>query len=142
MAVVVEILREPSDTAVQDLNHILPQMSHEGRLMTYEYLQKLLAASGVLAVCRDEGRIIGCAYLAIEVIPTKIKGWIEDVVVDEDYRGQGLAKKMLQLLVAEARDAGCMHVNLTSRPGRGSAQHLYGALGFGLRSTTVWRANL
>lgn len=138
----IEILHEATDGAVRDFNQILPQMSDHGKAMTYEYLQRLLAAPGALVVARDGERIVGCAYLAIEVIPTKVKGWIEDVVVDEAYRGHGLAKQMLQRLIGEARDAGCMHVNLTSRPGRDSAQHLYGALGFSLRNTNVWRAEL
>ncbi len=142
MAIAIEILRVPSDNAVLDLNQLLPQMSEHGKVMTFDYLGDLLAAPGVLAVAKDGDQIVGCAYLAIEKIPTKIKGWIEDVVVDERYRGQGLAKRLLQLLLDAARGAGCMHVNLTSRPERGAAQHLYGQLGFAQRSTRVWRANL
>lgn len=142
MVVTIEMLVEASEQAVADLNVILPQMSHEGRKLTLAHLERLLAAEGALFVARDDMRIVGCAYLSIEVIPTKVKGWIEDVVVDQAYRGQGIARRLLAAAIARARHAGCMHVNMTSRVDRDAAHALYSSLGFSQRASLIWRLPL
>jgi ribosomal protein S18 acetylase RimI-like enzyme len=103
----------------------------------------MLDAPGtVLLVARDDtqgGRIEGILTLVVFRIPTTLRAWIEDVVVDENARGKGIGEALVReaLHIAEAR--GAPAVELTSRPSREAANRLYRRLGFQLRETNSYR---
>ena len=77
--------------------------------------------------------------LATFKIPTGLRAWIEDVVVDEAARGQGAGQALVEAAVAHAKELGCRTVDLTSRPSREAANRLYKRCGFKLRETNVYR---
>ena len=94
-------------------------------------------------VARDEeGRIVGVSTLAVFPIPTARRAWIEDVIVDEAAAGQGVGAKLVDAMLARAKELGCVTVDLTSRPSREAANHLYKKLGFHQRDTNVYRFDL
>ena len=72
-------------------------------------------------------------------IPTAVRAWIEDVVVDESARGRGVASALVNRALEQAAVAGARTVDLTSRPSRQDANRLYQELGFELRETNVYR---
>ena len=72
-------------------------------------------------------------------IPTGLKAWIEDVVVDEAARGRGIGEALSVAALEEARRRGAKDLNLTSRPSREVANRLYLRLGFQLRDTNFYR---
>jgi len=75
-------------------------------------------------------------------IPTGIRAWIEDVVVDESARGHGVGEALNQAAIQEARQKGAVTVDLTSRPSREAANRLYQRIGFVQRDTNVYRFSL
>jgi GNAT superfamily N-acetyltransferase len=79
------------------------------------------------------------ATLATFRIPTAMRGWIEDVTVDEAGRGQGVGTALILAMVERARELGCKTIELTSRPAREDANRLYQRLGFVPRDTNVYR---
>ena len=72
-------------------------------------------------------------------IPTGVRGIIEDVVVDESHRGQGIAAALTRYALDRAKRMGARTVDLTSRPSREAANRLYQKLGFQQRETNVYR---
>jgi ribosomal protein S18 acetylase RimI-like enzyme len=92
-----------------------------------------------LLVAKVEGAIVGSLTLALFWIPTGLRAWIEDVVVDESVRGQGIGAALNQEALKVARDQGARTVDLTSRPSREAANRLYQRLGFKQRETNVYR---
>jgi len=91
-------------------------------------------------VARDvDGRIVGTLTLAVFRIPTGVRAWIEDVVVDDGARGKGVGDALVDAAVIKARAAGAKTVDLTSRPSREAANRLYVRKGFELRTTNVYR---
>ena len=74
-------------------------------------------------------------------IPTATRGWVEDVIVDEASNNQGIGRLLLDAMVARARELGCKTVDLTSRPSREAANHLYRKAGFEDRDTNVYRSS-
>ena len=72
----------------------------------------------------------GVATLVIFPIPTAWRAWIEDVIVDEARNGRGIGAALTQAMVEHSRAAGCKTVDLTSRPKREAANHMYRKLGF------------
>jgi len=77
--------------------------------------------------------------LVLVRLPSARVAHIEDVVVDEMSRGQGVGRLLVDASLTLATAAGAMHVNLTSRPTRTAANGLYQSLGFALRETNVYR---
>jgi ribosomal protein S18 acetylase RimI-like enzyme len=88
---------------------------------------------------RDHGRIEGMLTLIVFRIPTGVRAWIEDVVVDETVRGRGVGEGLSQEAVRRAVELGARTVELTSRPSREAANRLYQRLGFALRDSNVYR---
>ena len=86
-----------------------------------------------------DGRIVGSLTLATFRIPTGVRAWIEDVVVDSEARGHGVGEALNLAAIAEAKMREAITVELTSRPSREAANRLYQRLGFVARDTNVYR---
>jgi ribosomal protein S18 acetylase RimI-like enzyme len=93
-------------------------------------------------VAHHEGIIVGSLTLAVFTIPTGSRAWIEDVVVDESARGLGAGEALTMAALDAAKAKGATSVDLTSRPSREAANHLYLRLGFVARETNVYRFSL
>ena len=72
-------------------------------------------------------------------MPTGGKAWIEDVVVDETFRGQGLSKLLVAHAIEFTKSKGIPSLMLTSNPKRIAANKLYQAMGFERKETNVYR---
>jgi len=77
--------------------------------------------------------------LVIFRIPTAIRAWIEDVVVDGAARGRGVGEALTLAAVSLAKARGAKTVDLTSRQSRKAAHRLYEKSGFHVRDTSVYR---
>ena len=143
----MEIVRLTAATeeTVRELNALLAQMNKDGdaRQGTLADLQEIVAdPTAQMFVIRDQEKIIGMATLYSLTQLGKRSGYVEDVVVDSAYRGQGLGAQIMEALIAHARDAGMDALHLTSRPAREAANKLYQKLGFEQRETNAYRLKL
>jgi ribosomal protein S18 acetylase RimI-like enzyme len=140
-AVTVHEITETSDEIVESLARLLPQLSSSSRAPTeHEVAEMASSPSTMLFVARDEGdRIVGSLTLAVFRIPTGVRAWIEDVVVDGETRGKGVGGMLVRTAVERAAAMGARTVELTSRPSRVDANRLYVNLGFEPRETNVYR---
>jgi ribosomal protein S18 acetylase RimI-like enzyme len=128
------------DELVASIAALIPQLSSSSPPPTAEELAEIVAApDSVLYLARVDGRLVGSLTLAVYRIPTGVKAWIEDVVVDESVRGQGVGEALSRAALDEARRRGAKHVSLTSRPHREAANRLYQRLGFEHYKTNVYR---
>lgn len=131
------------DELVAAFDRLIPQLSSSSPPPTAGELAALVAgADTVLFIARVDGRILGSLTLAFYRIPTGLKAWIEDVVVDGDARGRGVGELLNRAAIDEARARGAKHVSLTSRPHREAANRLYRRIGFEARETNVYRYTL
>jgi ribosomal protein S18 acetylase RimI-like enzyme len=145
----VEEATESTPELVEALARLVPQLSRSSPPPTAEQLAEMVAAPGtVLLVARLGGEgeeqglggdIVGTLTLVLFRIPTALRAWIEDVVVDESARGAGVGEALTLAALERAADAGARTVDLTSRPSREAANRLYTRLGFELRETNVYR---
>lgn len=139
----VEIARSVDDELVGAFERLVPQLSSSNPPPSREQLEEIVASgSTVLFVARVDGRIMGSLTLATFRIPTGLRAWIEDVVVDGDARGHGVGEALNLAALEEARRRGAVTVDLTSRPSREAANRLYRRLGFVARETNVYRFDL
>ena len=143
MAVTVEIATAATDDLVETVARILPQLSRSSPPPTAAELAEIIEspASEVL-VARVDGKIVGTLTLVIFRIPTGMRAWIEDVVVDEAARGHGVGEALNRFALDLAKQRGCKTVDLTSRPSREAANRMYQRIGFQARETNVYRYDL
>lgn len=145
MAVTISIAGpEAAEELTAALVGLVPQLSRSNPPPSLAEVQAMLAHQAVTQfVARDDsGAIVGVSTLAVFPIPTARRAWIEDVIVDEASSGQGIGRLLTEAMLDRARDLGCATVDLTSRPSREAANHLYKKVGFVERETNVYRYDL
>ncbi len=136
---------EVDDELVAAFDRLTPQLSSSSPAPGPDELAAIVASPAtVLFVARDidSGEIVGTLTLALFRIPTGLRAWIEDVVVSETARGQGVGAALCQAAIDRAQSEGAKTVDLTSRPSREAANRLYKRVGFEQRETNVYRVNL
>lgn len=140
MSVVIEVAEVASAELLECINRLVPQLSSTSRAMTGQELTDLIGSACVtFFVARNEGNIVGMLTLAVFPIPTGLRAWIEDVVVDDASRGLRIGEALTVAAIDMAREYGAKTVDLTSRPSREAANTLYRRLGFIQRDTNVYR---
>ena len=143
MVTTVEIAQRVDDELVDAFAYLIPQLSSSNPPPSREHLAEMVQSPATLVlVARVDGRIAGSLTLAMFRIPTGLRAWIEDVVVDGDARGNGVGEALNLRAIEEARKRGAVTVDLTSRPSREAANRLYQRLGFVARDTNVYRFTL
>ena len=131
---------EVTEELVAAMEHLVPQLSRSNPVPSAAALREIVESDAVtLLMARDRSGVIGTLTLVLFRIPTGIRAWIEDVVVDEGARGSGVGRSLNEAAVKRALAAGAVTVDLTSRPSREDANRLYRKLGFEPRQTNVYR---
>jgi ribosomal protein S18 acetylase RimI-like enzyme len=92
-----------------------------------------------LFLARVDGEIVGSLTLVVFRLPSGVRAWIEDVIVDDAARGKGVGEALNRAALAHAAQRGARTIDLTSRPSRDVANRLYQRLGFVARDTNVYR---
>jgi ribosomal protein S18 acetylase RimI-like enzyme len=137
----IEEATEVSDELVSAFRGLVPQLSSSSPPPGAVELQEIVSspATRLLVAREDDGSVVGSLTLVLFRIPTGVRAWIEDVVVDESARGQGAGEALTREAMRMATEAGARTVDLTSRPTREAANRLYERIGFEERETRVYR---
>ncbi|MCB1039050.1 MAG: GNAT family N-acetyltransferase [Acidimicrobiales bacterium] len=141
MSVFVEIADDVTDQLVDDVARLVPQLSSSSPPPTRAQLEEIVSSPAThLLIARDvDGSVLGSLTLVLFRIPTGLRAWIEDVVVDGEARGRGVGEALNRFAIDVAAERGARSVDLTSRPSREAANRLYQRLGFEPRETNVYR---
>ncbi|WP_271178292.1 GNAT family N-acetyltransferase [Leifsonia poae] len=124
LAAIERLLPQLSSTATFDRARIESMIDHDGT---------------DLIIAREGDRVVGMATLASFPLPTGVRGHLDDVVVDQELRGHGIARLLLEAVIELARERGLRTLDLTSRPSRESAIRLYESVGFERRDSMLMR---
>ena len=148
---------------VRAVYHLLPQLSGSARLPSRLEIDQIVSsqATTLLLACDEAGDagaadtageadeagerdspIVGMLTLVMFRLPTGMRAWIDDVVVDSESRGRGVGEALTQAAIELAAARGAQTVDLTSRPSREAANRLYRRMGFEPRETNVYRFRL
>jgi ribosomal protein S18 acetylase RimI-like enzyme len=137
------IAKTVDDDLVEAFDRLIPQLSSSSPPPGRAGLEAIVGnPNSVLFLATLDGDIVGVLTLAFYMIPTGLKAWIEDVVVDESASRRGIGEALNQAALDEARRRGSKDVSLTSRPSREAANRLYQRIGFERRETNVYRFKL
>ncbi|MHB8671274.1 MAG: GNAT family N-acetyltransferase [Acidimicrobiales bacterium] len=145
-ALAVEEALSVTPEVVSAFARLVPQLSSTSPPPGEAELSELVASPATRVLIarlatdgESRGDIVGTLTLVLFRIPTGVRAWIEDVVVDGAARGRGVGEALTQEAIRLAGEAGALTVDLTSRPSRQDANRLYQRLGFERRETNVYR---
>ena len=122
------------------MQRFLDQLTTHPMTLTETMFRQLIdSENSHLFFLMKEGQIAGMLTVGIYYSPTGGKAWIEDVVVDEAFRGQGLSKQLVAHAIEFTQSKRIPSLMLTSNPKRIAANKLYQAMGFSRKETNVYR---
>jgi GNAT superfamily N-acetyltransferase len=122
------------------MQRFLDQLTTHPMTLTETMFRQLIdSENSHLFFLMKEGQIAGMLTVGIYYSPTGGKAWIEDVVVDEAFRGQGLSKQLVAHAIEFTQSKQIPSLMLTSNPKRIAANKLYQAMGFSRKETNVYR---
>ncbi|CAP43563.1 GNAT family N-acetyltransferase [Bordetella petrii] len=142
MRVEISRVTHADDVLAQAFARLLQQLSRTAPVLTRADLQAIVDAPGTevfIAKSLADGRVVGTLTLVHFRIPTGVRAWIEDVVVDGEARGLGAGAALTHAAITRSRELGAKTLDLTSNPSRQAAHRLYESCGFALRDTRVYR---
>ena len=139
--VTIRVAEVADEKLVAAYQRLTPQLSSSSPAPTADELAEIIRSDSatVLIAEDDKGDILGSIALVLFRIPTGVRAWIEDVVVDTEARGMGIGQALNEYAIQMAEQAGAKTIDLTSRPSREAANRLYQRLGFVARETNVYR---
>ncbi len=138
-----EELGNVTTKALAEINILIPQVSSSAQALSYAALLDIIKDNAItFVVARDGGTIIGFGTLAIYHSISSKRGRIDHMVIDEQYRGQGLGEKLMQKLIDIAKEHKVTRIELTSRPSREAANKLYQKMGFEIHETNFYQLKL
>ncbi len=140
----IEIVTQADEELYEAFQRLVPQLTNNNPPPSLNDLADLVRdASSTLMVARDDhGEIVGALTLTVYRVPTGIRSIIEDVIVDNSARGQGIGDALMKYAINLAREKGAQNISLTSNPMREAANRLYLRVGFKKRETNAYQMKL
>ena len=130
-----------TESIAQQLNNLLKKLDKDYPDIDCSRLARLIESETMyLFVSEKDGVIAGMLTLTYCETLSRRKYWIEDVIVDEKFRGHGFGRALVRAAVEFAqKKEGLPTIYLTSNPSRISARSLYMSEGFEEYKTGVFR---
>lgn len=136
----IEQLTTFTQQNAEAIRNLTQKLGKNYQLLSDEELKALLSSKNTkIIVAKDADKIIGMITVSLIRIPYRKKAFLDDVVVDEAYRGHGLGTKLFEKALAIAREEKAAFAEFTSAPHRAAANNLYQKLGFEKKDTNVYR---
>lgn len=127
---------------ISAFERLIPQLGSSAQIPTSSELVQITESPTTflfVAYNSDDDEIIGTSTLVTYQTPTGLHARMEDVVVDESMRRKGVGEALSKAVLLQAKELGVKSIDLTSRPLRDEANHLYQKLGFRKRETNTYR---
>lgn len=135
----IKQITEITEDTIEAFARLIPQLASECKLLTREELEQIINSPDIFLFVACNPHIVGSLTLIVNRMPTGVKAWIEDVVVDSAARKQSIGEKLVRHAVDVAISMHIKSINLTSTPSRVAANELYKKIGFEKRETNVYR---
>ena len=137
----IQIVQTADEELYDAFQRLIPQLTNNNPPPSLNDLADLVRdSSSTLMVARDDhSQIVGALTLTVYRVPTGIRSIIEDVIVDNSARGQGIGDALMKYAIDLAREKGAQNISLTSNPMREAANRLYLRVGFKKRETNAYQ---
>lgn len=94
--------------------------------------KKEIESKAIKITMEQGGKTVGRAYLYLiyNDLHKEPYGYLEDVFVEEEFRGKGIGGQLVKAVIKEAKACGCYKLVGTSRYSRSEVHEFYKKLGF------------
>ena len=118
------------------LRQLWPGKELERETLRQIFGQAILAKSRVLLRATAGNEIVGFGSMTLKMHlwHAGLIAWVDELVVDERHRGEGVGKLLLEYLIGVARERGCRAMELDSAFHRLGAHAFYAEVGFEKRA--------
>lgn len=134
-----QITDELIDELFDGVVALIPQLTKRIPPTKTEFKEIVSSPNTMLIIAKENSKIVGMATFILYRTPSSLKSRIEDVVVDEEYRGKGIGESLVSYAIGRAICKKVSCIELESREERESAHRLYERMGFEEHDTTVFR---
>jgi len=140
----VDVVTQADEELYEAFQRLVPQLTNNNPPPSFNDLVDLVrdTATTLMIARGGQGRIVGALAIAIYRVPSGVRAVIEDVVVDESARGQGIGDALVRRAIEVAKEKGVGTIALTSSPFREAANKLYLRAGFKKRETNAYQMKL
>lgn len=141
----IKLLSIANTKIAKEISKLLLQLDPTAPPISTELLKKIVNSTTtfIYVATNVSDKIIGMITLvSFPKLEEFNKTWIEDLVVDEKYRGKGIAKALMEKAFEKAKLLGVKSISLTSRPSRIIANAFYKKLGFEIKETNYYQYKL
>ena len=136
----IEEIKSAEPKYVDAIQVLLRQLTSSPVKFSLETLEQIVTSDASrLFVVFCDGEIAGMLTLCSYLTPTGPKSWVEDVVVDQRFRGHHLGRQLVEHAIEKAKLVNENVLMLTSKPARVAANALYRSVGFQGKETNVYK---
>lgn len=106
----------------------------------YDAIPQMLDSGDFSVVAVVGGNIVGqiLVHPIVDPFLNRTQYYLQDVCVDEEYRGKGIASKMMHFVFDFAQENHIFRIFLTSSRNRLDAHALYEKFGFYVRNSDIF----
>ena len=124
--------KESDEASVYDLITLLMGFSLNRESFHDVFVQNLHDDTVLYYVAESDGCVVGFASLHIEpqLHHAGLVGEIQELIVQETFRGKGTGAQLVLRLEQEAQKRGCVSIEVTTKNYRVDAQRFYEQAGF------------
>lgn len=125
------------------VNNLLPQLSSTATSLSKRQFREMVTdKNNVFVGVWDKGNMIGMGLVVFILTPVGLRARLEDMVIDEKYRGKGLGGVLTRRLIRETKKRKARWIEFTSHRSRVATNRFYKKFGFKPRDTNVYRLSL
>ena len=139
---VIEQVNEYSSEVAESVRNLAQQEGKNYKELTDADAEEMINnPHGFLFIARyvPTKKIVGMIFVHVYRIPYARKAYMDDLVVDSEFRGKGIGTMLMKKGADFAKEKGAAYADFTARPRREESNSLYEKLGFKKRDTNVYR---
>lgn len=125
---------------------LVEQLAEHATEVSVDHLTRVLEdvvrehSNGFLILARDNGQIIGVAYIAtiLSAEHCGLVGWLEELYVTPSYRSRGVGTALVNAVLDRAHKVGMVAIDLEVDASHRRVEALYQRLGFRPLERSRW----
>jgi len=137
---ILELVEKKFKYDLEKVKYLISQLDSSVKINEQSLYKAIL--NGYVSKLEINGKLIGMGWIFPRQTLCRSQAVIEDMIVDEKYRGKGYGKKILLDLIRWAKLEGVEVVELTTNSKRVVANELYKKVGFKIHETNHYLLKL
>lgn len=137
---ILKLIKDKFIYNLDEVKTLVNQLDPSAKINEMSLYKAIL--DGYISKIKEDGELIGMGWIFPRRTLLRKQAVVEDMIVNEKYRGRGLGEKILLDLINWAKKQKIEVIELTTNSKRVAANSLYQKIGFKLHPTNHYLLNL